>query len=118
MPRNSKNNFNPETYQRIRSEVRDYLSSPSSQQKPVVFYGNGGEGKSNLLKEMKNDFEQAGYNVDSPMPESERRQLRHKLLYKSDHPVTRGQCRVKQVMLSDSNSYMDDHSVKVFDFTQ
>ena len=114
----NKSNFNPETYNRVRQEVQEYLKSPACLQKSsVVFYGKGGEGRSNLLKEMKADFENAGYNTGRPMTLSQKRQRRHQLLRTSDRPVTRYQCNVKEVMTSVTEDCKRDSNVKVFDFT-
>ena len=114
----NKSNFSPEIYNRIRKEVQEYLKSPTCLQKSsVVFYGKGGEGRSNLLKEMKGDFEKAGYNTGRPMSVSQKHQRRHQLLQTSDRPVTRYQCNVKEVMTSVAADCKRDGNVKVFDFT-
>ena len=53
--------FNRETYNRIRDEVRQYLDHSNVKQKSILFYGQGGEGKTYLMDELKEEMYDAGY---------------------------------------------------------
>ena len=53
--------FNRETYEQIRDEVRHYLDQPEQKRKSILFYGKGGEGKTYLMDELKDEMCDAGY---------------------------------------------------------
>ena len=53
--------FNRETYEQIRDEVRHYLDQSEQKRKSILFYGQGGEGKTYLMDELKEEMCDAGY---------------------------------------------------------
>ena len=101
--------FNPHTYNRIREEVRHYLDLPEAQRKAILFYGNGGEGKSYLVNELKDEMKAAGYNkfynggVPNHMKGRSTRSTSNKFKYTQ--------------VTSISPEAKDDSTFQVFDFT-
>ena len=103
------NTFNKETYDRIRDEVRHYIDQSCEGRKSILFYGNGGEGKSYLVNELYDEMRDAGYKKFFT---TENNEMPH------DRMITRSQRSDSMVVTSVNPLDKCDSRFKVFDFTQ
>ena len=100
--------FNRNTYERIRDEVRHYLDLSDDDRKSILFYGNGGEGKTYLISELYDEMRDAGY---SNFMTSSKGLANGRMLTRS---------QANNTMVVSSVNPMDKYDVrfKVFDFTE
>ena len=99
--------FDRKVYDEMKAEVRAYLDGLRSleEKRSILLFGRGGEGRTYLMDELKEEFSDMGYS-----------QFR-KMMPQEHGRVTRQQWNNNFVVATTEEQYQNDPRFKVFDFT-